>query len=142
MSEKKYRDLGKLRKNVEIFASVGMFFIAAGLVIPMTDPFNQTFMSAFKWVYSVGALMYIIARCVDVSEPGEPSRLKRLRRLEFWAGLAFAVGAFFWFYHEVRTPDAGPLGMLRDTVLFSLVGAMIQVIAAWMIYAVAKKNRC
>lgn len=141
MSEKKYTDLGRLRKNLEILASVGMFFIAAGLVIPMMDPLNQSFMSAFKWVYSAGALMYIIARFVDVSEPGEPARLRRLRRLEFWAGIAFFIGACFWFYHEIRTPEAGPLGMLRDTVLFSLVGAMIQVIAAWMIYAVVKKNR-
>lgn len=139
MKEKKYRDLPKLRRNVDVSASAGMFFVAVGLVTPMFDPLNQALMSAFKWVYLAGVVIYLIARCVDVSDPEEPARLKRLRRLEFWAGIAFAIGSFFWFYTEIRTPMAGPLAMLRNTVLFSLVGATIQLIASWMIYAVQKK---
>ena len=141
MGDKKYNNLAGVRKKVEVCASVGMFFVAAGLVIPMFDPLNQTLMSGFKWLYAFGALIYIIARRVDVSDRSESPRLKRLRRLEFWAGIAFAVGAFFWFYHGIRTPEAGPLAMLRDTVMFSLVGAKIQVIAAWMIYAESRKHR-
>lgn len=136
----KYRDLGKLRKNMELSSGFGMLLIAVGLVVPMFYYMNPAVMEAFKWVFSAGAVIYIIARCVNISDPSDSARMKRLRRLEFWAGIAFAIAAAFWFYHEIRTPMAGPLGMLRDTVMFSLVGALIQLIASWLIYSESKKQ--
>ena len=68
-------------------------------------------------------------------------RMKRLRRMEFWSGVAFVAGAVFWFYQEAHLgPFAGLLGLMRDTIMFTLAGAVIQIIASWMIVAQAKKE--
>ena len=50
--------------------------------------------------------------------------------------MAFCIGAFFWFYNEQKYSDfafVGPLAIMKDTVVFSLAGAMIQVVASWLI---------
>ena len=115
-------------------AALGLLLVAAALIAPFASMQNAALLSALKWVYAAGALIYTAARCVGVSDPAESRRLRRLRRLEAWAGFAFIVGAAFWFYTEQRLPStAGTLALLRNTILFSLVGAMIQLIASWMI---------
>lgn len=135
------QELEQLRRKVELTAGFGLIIIAVGLLVPLFNLLDTSVLSQFKWVYSTGALIYLIARSVDISDPSEPPRLKRIRRMEFWGGMAFAVGAFFWFYDAGRFgPMAGTLAVIRNTILFSLVGAMIQVVAAWLIYFVARKE--
>jgi len=139
--ERTKQQLESIRRKVELTSGLGLMLIAAGLLVPLFNMLNTGIISAFKWVYSAGALVYIAAKCVDISDPKEPLRLRRIRRMEFWSGMAFAVGAFFWFYDSGHLgPYAGPLAVLRNTILFSLAGAMIQVVAAWMIYFVARKE--
>ncbi|MDE6836633.1 MAG: hypothetical protein K2J03_06725 [Muribaculaceae bacterium] len=78
---------------------------------------------------------------VNVNSPGDSMRLKRLRRMEMWAGITFLVGAFFWFYNSARFPNVGfSLVVMRDTIMFTLAGAIIQVIASWMIAARMNKE--
>lgn len=87
--------------------------------------------------------MFWGARCVDISDKKESLRLRRLRRMEFWSGACFGVAAFFWFYNENKyggSDTAGPLAILQDTILFAIAGAMLQVVAAWMIYYRQKKE--
>ena len=75
-----------------------------------------------------------MARIVGVRDPRDTLRVRRLRRMEFWGGVAFGMGAFFWFYQEAHLgPFAGMLALMRNTIMFTLVGALIQVIASWMI---------
>lgn len=135
--------LQKRRRLVESAAILGIILIAVALISPFADLTSTAYLVYFKWVYAAGALIYTFARAVDVSDPAESKRLKRMRRLEFWAGTAFVIAAAFWFYndsHMVSNPYMGALSILRDTITFSLVGAVIQVVASWMIYNRAKKE--
>lgn len=131
------------RKAIEGAAAFGLILVAVGLAAPFTDLLNSDYIRFFKWIYSPGALIYTVARIVGSTDPSESMRMRRLRRLEFWAGVAFCIGVFFWFYNEHRYADllaqgAGAMVYLRETVYFSLAGALIQVIA---IAALARQQK-
>ena len=134
------------RKKMEAVATFGLILVAAALLAPFASflsggmrafsPDSFNWMSLYKWVYAAGALLFTFARLVNVSDPDESLRIKRIRRLEFWAGMAFCIGGFFWFYNEQKLASmvfVAPMAILRDTVVFSLAGAMIQIIASWML---------
>lgn len=126
------------RKKMEGVATFGLLLVAVAMLGPFMSGIGESFkwLHIYKWIYASGALIYTFARLVSVNDPADSLRLRRLRRLEFWAGMAFCIGAFFWFYNERRFaefPFVGPMTILRDVVVFSLVGAVIQVIASWLI---------
>lgn len=134
-------ELEKRRKQVEASATFGLILICVALVAPFTNPTSQTIMSVFRWIYGAGAIIYIIARVVDITDPRDSLRLRRLRRMEFWAGVSFAMATGFWFIGQHRFgPYAGALVILQNTILFTLVGALIQIIASWLIYSQTKKE--
>lgn len=134
-------DLIKKRKLVEAAASFGLLLICVALVAPLTAPANTEMLTVFRWIYGSGALIYLVARLVDVNAADEPLRLRRLRRMEFWAGIAFGFATAFWFYEAHRLGEnAGALAVLQNTILFTLVGALIQIVASWMIYSQQKKG--
>ena len=61
--------------------------------------------------------------------------------MEFWAGVAFMAGAVFWFVQEDRLgASGGLLALMRETVMFTLAGAFIQIIASWLIVYRVKKE--
>lgn len=123
-------------------ATFGLLLICVSLVVPFFAPSSFSLMAVMKWVFAAGALLYTVARVVGANVPGESLRLRRLRRMEFWAGVAFMVAAAFWFYSELHLgPYAGMLALLRQTILFTLVGAAIQVIASWMIVSCRRKEK-
>lgn len=131
------------RKWAETCASVGMLLIATGMFLPLLNLTSIEQLPLFKWVFAAGALLYWGARCVNVAPPGESLRIRRLRRMEFWAGACFGVATFFWFYNEHKyggIATTGPLTILKDTILFALAGAVLQVVTAWMIYFRQKKE--
>lgn len=145
MSLKKYiggMTLEKRRKMVESTATFGLLLVCVALVSPFAGLGNMGILKIFKWVYAAGALVYVVARVVNVNDPADSMRLRRLRRMEFWAGVAFMLAAAFWFYEERHLgPFAGPLAVMRNTILFTLVGAAIQVIASWLIVSRTKKEQ-
>lgn len=135
--------LEKRRKQVETTATFGLILICVALVGPFTSPTNIEYLKVFKWIYGSGALIYLIARLVDISDPMESLRLKRLRRMEFWAGVSFGLATAFWFigqhkYHD--DPYIGALAVLQNTIMFTLIGALIQIVASWLIYSQTKKD--
>ena len=132
----------KVRKAFESAATFGMLLIAVGLAVPFMNLSSGEWLAAFKWVYAAGALVFTVARIAGLRHPGDSFRLKRLRRLECWAGVAFLVAAFFWFYNENRfgISSGFTLTVLRETIMFTLAGAMIQLIAVWLIYYREKKE--
>ena len=126
------------RKKMEAIATFGLILVAVALLAPFASSLTGNLgpsssgsgpLAIYKWIYAAGALIFTGARLVNVSDPNESLRMRRIRRLEFWAGMAFCIGAFFWFYNERRLASM----MLRDTVVFSLAGAMIQIISSWML---------
>ena len=134
----------KRRKIVEIVSTIGLLMICSGLVAPFFRLGEDGGLLAeiFKWIYAAGALVYTGARMVPVNAAKDSARLKRLRRMEVWAGLAFCAGAFFWFYNSARMPGIGfTLGIMNDTIMFTLAGAVIQIVASWMIAVRSKKEQ-
>lgn len=112
------------------------------LCAPFANPENIDLLKIYKWLYSAGALIFVIARVVNVNDPSDSMRLRRLRRLEFWAGVAFVMGAAMWFYNESHLgPYAGALAVMRSTIMFTLAGAVIQIISSWMIVSLTKKEQ-
>ncbi len=129
------------RRLAEMIASVGMIVIAVSMFLPLLNLTDPSRLPMFKWIFATGALLFWGGRCIPVSSPTESMRIRRLRRIEFWAGACFGVAAFFWFYNEGKAPAyAGALMILRDTILFSLAGAVLQLVAAWMIYYRSRKE--
>lgn len=120
----------RIRRAMERTATFGLLLLAIGLVAPFTDLSNTALLSAFKWIFAAGSLIYLLARIFGGTDPQASVRLRRLRRMEVWAGVAFCVATFFWFYNT----------SMRDTVVFTLAGALIQIIAAWMIASQMKKE--
>lgn len=138
--------VSRSRKAIEATATFGLILVAVGLAAPFTDLTNSDYIRFFKWIYAPGALIFTIARIVGSTDPSESMRVRRLRRLEFWAGVAFCIGVFFWFYNEHRYADllamgAGAMVYLRETVYFSLAGALIQVIAVAALGRQLKKEQ-
>ena len=145
-------NITKKRKLLDTLASVGMLLVAAALAIPLVKMGDVPFLSPFKWVFAAGALLYTVARVlnpVDSAESlrlrrdsAESLRLRRLRRMQAWAGIAFVIAAFFWFYNEERFGNAaGTLQITRQTILFALVGAVLQIVSSWMIFSREKKEK-
>lgn len=136
-------ELEKRRKQVETTATFGLILICVALVAPFTDPTNIEYLNVFRWIYGAGAIIYIVARIVDITDPKDSPRLKRLRRMEFWAGVAFGLATAFWFIGQHRfhnDPYVGALAVLNNTIMFTLIGALIQIVASWLIYSQTKKE--
>lgn len=128
-------------RRLEWIASAGLALVCVALIVPFFNPSDLGLVGAFKWVYSAGALIFVVARIIAAGASHESVRMRRLRRMECWAGIAFVVAALFWFYSESHLgPYAGVLAVLRQTILFTLVGACIQIIASWMIVSQSKKE--
>lgn len=126
-------------KACESVATFGLLLLAIGLVAPFTSLDNDTLIEVFKWIFAAGALMYTAARVVGGYAPDDSPRVRRLRRMEVWAGIAFCVAAGFWFYNGARFSMMS-LYVMRDTVVFTLVGALIQIISSWMVIYVRRKQ--
>ena len=132
----------KTLRQAEGLASFGLILVAAGLIAPIVTPETSGWLTAFKWIYAVGALLYTIARVIGACDRTGGFRIRRLHRMEVWAGFAFIFGAAFWFYRTWDLPiEILTNKMLSDTIVFTMVGALIQIIASWMLGREAKRQR-
>lgn len=109
-------------------ATLGLLCIGVATLIPI---FNGGFntVSWYRYLYAAGAAMVIIAR-LFTPYTGTHARMRRLHRLEAWSGIFFGVAAFFMFYEPALN---------RDWLAFTLAGAVIQIIATFMMTYVARK---
>lgn len=135
--------LERRMKYMEAFAVVGLLLVLAAMAAPFVAAFSGSSLHWARWIYAAGALVYTVARVVDVNAPGDSLRLRRLRRLEFWAGMCFIIGAAFWFYKMQYYSGliAGPIAVMRQTVAFTMAGAVLQIVASWMISYRMKKEQ-
>lgn len=116
---------------METAATAGLLLVAVGTLGPVFTFRDTLWPVVFKWIYAVGALVYTGARIAGSLGRDESVLVRRLRRMEFWAGLAFCFGAFFWFYNQSRFQGFFSLQVVRETIVFTMVGAVIQIIASW-----------
>lgn len=137
------RDIEKVRRYVEATATFGLLLVLTAMIVPFAQGMASSSLSWARWIYAAGALIYTVARVVNVNDPADSMRLRRLRRLEFWAGMCFIVGAAFWFYRMqyFAFMSAGTLAVMQQTVAFTMAGAAIQIIASWMIASRMKKEK-
>ena len=135
--------LMRRRRIVEAVATMGLILVLVGMVAPIVSMDNMALAEVFKWVYTAGAVVFTVARMVKVGAPGEDLRVRRMRRMEGWSGICFCVGAAFWFYNSARFgSQLISLAILRDTILFTLAGAVIHIVSSWMlVFALKKQNR-
>lgn len=131
-----------VKKYMESCATFGLILVAVALVIPFAGVSTPVWFSVAKWIYTAGAVVFTIARIVNAWGDRSSLNIRRLRRMEAWAGVAFCIGAFFWFYNASRFGVAFgfSLAVIRETIMFTLAGAMIQIIAVWLIYFREKKE--
>lgn len=144
-------DITKRRRQAETGETAGLLLIIVSLLLPLAGGIDRSIemIRIARWIYSAGALIFVAATCIPVNGEDDSLRLRRLRRLEFWAGMAFAIGAFFWWYNSNKYGldsnggliMVGPLAIIRDTIMFSMVGAVIHLIASWMIAFRIKKEQ-
>lgn len=132
----------RIRRAMETLATFGLILVAVGLVAPFAAFEDTLWNVVFKWIFAAGALVYTAARIVGSLGKDEGFRVRRLRRLETWAGIAFCVAAFFWFYNTGKLhTDTLTFRMLNETILFTLTGALIQIIASWMLSSALRKEQ-
>ncbi len=102
---------------------------------------SHCWMPAFKWIFSAGTLVDTVHRIVAAVGRDESFKVRRLRRMEVWAGFAFCIGAFFWFFNTRSFSGVAlTFRMLNETILFTLVGALIQIVASWMLSSALRKE--
>lgn len=132
----------RTRRMMESVATFGLLLVAVGLVAPFASFNSPAWLVAFKWIFAAGAVTYTVARVVGSIGRDERLRVRRLRRMETWAGVAFCIAGFFWFYNT-RAFDGVALTfrMLNETILFTLVGALIQIVASWMLSSALRKEK-
>lgn len=137
-------DRSRVQRAMEPLATFGLMLVAAGLVAPLVSLDNTVLTVAFKWVFAVGAVIFTAARvagCFGQNSGNEGFRVRRLRRMEVWAGIAFCLGAFFWFYNTSKIDsDVLTFRMLNETILFTMVGALIQIVSSWMLSSALRKE--
>ena len=130
----------RLRRAMESTATFGLLIVAVAMVAPFAGLISSGWMTIFKWMFASGAFIYLAARIVSSLGRDESVKVRRLRRLEVWAGLCLATAAFFWFFNTRGFYGMPTFHMLNETVVFTLAGAVIQVIASWMLSAALSKE--
>lgn len=140
MSTDKTRQSG-LNRWTEPMAVCGLILVAAGLLAPFVGPDNLTLVVACKWVFAAGALIFTAARVAGACRRDGNFRVRRMRRMEAWAGIAFCIGSFFWFWNTSRTgSDVLTFRMLNETILFTLAGSLIQIVSSWLLSSAMRKE--
>ena len=132
----------RLRAIMEVLSNIGLLLVAVGLVAPFFAIDNFMLATIFKWVFAAGAVIFTGARIVGAIGKDGPFRARRMRRMEVWAGIAFCVASCFWFYNSSSLGvNVLTFRMLHETIIFTLAGAMIQIVASWILSSALRKQQ-
>ncbi|MDE7388652.1 MAG: hypothetical protein K2M97_05295 [Muribaculaceae bacterium] len=109
---------------------LGLVLVMAGMTIPAaTGSFDN---DTFRYVYAAGAVLTLLGRLFAQPYRGDNLRLRRLIRLQSWSAIFYCVAAFFCFYDRTS---------LRDWIVFTLAGAVVQIVCNVMISLQTRKKR-
>lgn len=107
-----------MRNNLAIWgANGGMLLLLVAAVLPIVRLGGT---DVWRWLFAAGAAVVLICRIVQPKD-APTIRARRLKKMEFWSGVVWAVGAFFVFY-----PKAGP----TDWLAFFLAGGVLEAYAS------------
>ena len=103
---------------LSLLSSLGLLLIAVAVVIPiLSGGFPES--SLYKWLYSAGALICIVASIFNKPPKDMSVRDRRWVRIESWSSIFFCAATFFLWY-----PGSTP----RDWLAFTLAGGVIRII--------------
>lgn len=108
-----------------LISIIALLMIMAATAMPFTPLAYYTPFTGFalwRYIFTLGAIAFFITRLIAGNQFTE-LRLKRLQRMQFWAGVMFCVASFFIFY-EPNT---------NDWIAFTLAGALLQAYSTFVI---------
>lgn len=110
-------------------ANIGLIIILVAVALPLF----HAWLAAVKWICGAGALLHLAGRIGMLPASRYlPLRLKRLRRIDLWAGLFFVVAAVFMFLPRVGA---------TDWIAFTLAGGALIVYTSIMFPRAEAKER-
>lgn len=110
-------------------ANIGLIIIMIAVALPLF----HAWLPAVKWICGVGAAAHLVGRFGMLpASRNLPLRLKRLRRIDLWAGLFFVAADVFMFL-----PRAGA----TDWIAFTLAGGALIVYTSILFPRVEAKER-
>lgn len=122
-------DIKSTRYNVTLWgANFGMFVLLVAGILPLLH--LDTMPGLWRWFYAAGAAIVLVCRIFQPND-APTMRARRLKRMEFWSGVVWAVGAFFVFY-----PKAGP----TDWLAFFMAGGALEAYASLAMPAALKSK--
>lgn len=106
------------RNNLTIWgANTGMILLLVAALLPILRVGPS---SLWRYLFAAGAAIVLICRIFQPKD-APTMRARRLKRMEFWSAVVWAVGTFFVFY-----PGAGP----TDWLAFFLAGGVLEAYAS------------
>lgn len=114
------------RYNLTLWgANAGMLVIFVAALLPILRAGGA---DLWRWLYAAGAAIVLVCRIFQPMD-APTLRARRLKKMEYWSGVVWAVGAFFVFY-----PKAGP----TDWLAFFLAGGVLEAYASLAMPAALK----
>ncbi len=113
--------------------STGLLLVMIGTAIPLLTAFYPSFAGElYKYIYAVGAGVTLLSR-LFMRYKGDNLRLRRLMRIEVWAGLFFVAAAvLMWLPYKYGVGRT-------DWIAFTLAGGVITIYTTIMIPRVSRK---
>lgn len=111
------------QRTASWIANIGLLLVLAGTALPL---FSHTLFLTTRWIFSAGALLCVAGRAMERFSPSvtRSLRVRRLKRIEMWSAIMFAVAAVFMFLRNV-----GP----TDWIAFTLAGGALTCYTSIMI---------
>ncbi len=112
----------KTKQNIgNIILCVSMTVLLVVAVIPL---FITPMPSWQRYMLAAGAAGTLIAQFF-IPSPSDDFRIRRLSRMNVWAGIVYCVGAYCLFSSNID--------MQRSWIAFLLAGAVLQIYATFML---------
>ncbi|MBR5118529.1 MAG: hypothetical protein IK100_07795 [Muribaculaceae bacterium] len=108
---------------------MSMTLLLAAAVVPL---FITPMPAWQRWLLAAGAVGTLVAQFL-IPSPSDNFRIKRLSRMNVWAGIVYCIAAYCRFSSY---PD-----MQRSWVAFLLAGAVLQIYATLMLSKLTKDKK-
>ena len=112
-----------------ILLCISMTILMAAAAIPL---FIMPAPSWQRYLLAAGALGVLVAQIL-IPSPSKEFRIRRLSRMNVWAGIVYCVGAYCLFSSNID--------MQRSWVTFLLAGAVLQIYATFMLSKLSNNKK-
>ena len=121
-----------MNKNKRLFIGNLLLCIAmTTLLVGAILPFFSHDWQGWKYVLAAGALGTLVAQLL-IPAPSDELRIKRFAHMNVWSAIIYCIAAYCPFSHDIS--------MQQSWVAFLLAGALMQIIAVYMIGRLSAKK--